>query len=244
MNKPIAFTPYSSRLPRSIIFILCAIVSVSCLILIGVGTSLSSIQAWLRTVSVEAPIWAAPILFVAISIVLMSLVVPKTVVSVTAGALFGTQLGGLLVTIIALSAAALNFVIGRWCFAQLIDRRIQVAVDSGANWPRALRELASEGGLGFHLLFRFAPIPSMIVNYSMGAANARMVPYLLGAAIGVLPQLLWVHGGTIATVDPVGDQNSLVSAWRPITAGVSILAAIAISVLIPKQVMRRIESMD
>ena len=113
-----------------------------------------------------------------------------------------------------------------------------------ANWAKALRDLASEGGLGFHLLFRFAPIPSMLVNYSMGAANARMMPYTIAAAIGVLPQLLWVHGGTIATMDLAVNQTSPIGAWRPITAGVSILAAIAISIVIPRQVMRRIDAMD
>ncbi|QDT08715.1 TVP38/TMEM64 family protein [Planctomycetes bacterium K23_9] len=208
-----------------------------CLLFIGVtlvatGGKLTSLQSWLNEAGMKAPV-----LFVLAAIVLMSVILPKTLVSISAGALFGTATGAWLITIIAVTAAAINYVIGRWCLSVWIDEKVDRRPASQAIWPRVLRDLATHGGLGFHLMFRFAPIPSMIVNYSMGASKARVTPFLVGALVGVLPQLLWVHGGTLANESQAADIGS----WQFISAAVSILAAIAISVLVPREVMRRIE---
>ena len=196
---------------------------------------LETMQAWLQQAG-----GGAPVAFVLIAIIAMSIVLPKTMVSISAGALFGFGSGACMVTIIALSTAVLNYAIGRWILSNKIEGRIQQMKSHGTSWPRALHELASEGGLRFHLLFRFAPIPSMIVNYSMGAAKARFIPFWISALIGVLPQLLWVHSGTLASQNPAEDAAT----WRWATALLSLVAAIAISILIPRQVMRKIESMD
>ncbi|MGB7345963.1 MAG: VTT domain-containing protein [Pirellulaceae bacterium] len=237
MNKPIVETSpptlTEGKLRRNVTRgLLACLLLFGCGILLTTGGKLAPLQSWLNQAGM-----GAPVLFVLVAIVLMSVIMPKTFVSISAGALFGTTRGAFLVTIIAVSAALINYFIGRWCLSQWIDRRLNQNTAERAKWPKVLRDLASEGNLGFHLLFRFAPIPSMIVNYSMGAANARLAPFLTGALVGVLPQLLWVHGGTLAQINQPADIGN----WRLASTAVSILAAIAVSILLPRQVMRRIE---
>ncbi|NND97910.1 MAG: VTT domain-containing protein [Pirellulaceae bacterium] len=215
---------------RSLRFLLPAALVICGALLIASGVDLRSLQSWLKQ---AGP--GAPILFVLLGITLMSVLLPKTMVSISAGALFGFALGSVLMVVIAFFAALLNYAIGRWWLADSIQR--QFAGDTAPpGWARAVRDLAAEAGLGFHLLIRCVPIPSMVISYSMGAASARLVPFLVAATLGVIPQLLWVHGGSLASLAPESAADP--RHWAgPV---VSIIAAIAFGYIVPREAVRRI----
>ena len=194
------------------------------------GFDRQHLQSWLNGLG----IWA-PVAFVFLGIVLMSILLPKTIVSITAGALFGTYLGGCLMLVIAVSAAACNYSIGRWWLSDSIRRRLDTSADT-AGWAHAIRDVAAEAGFGFHALIRLAPVPSMLISYCMGAVRAKIIPFMSAALLGVIPQLLWVHGGSIAQAGP----STADGPYRWLGPAVSIIAGITVGIVVPREAMRRI----
>lgn len=204
-------------------------------VLVTTGMELRDIRHWLHA----AGSWA-PLVFVIAAVTAMTLMVPKTAVSVTAGVFFGTALGSLLLLFSALLAAGLNYAIGRWWLYESIERMLAGGGKSNRSLLlRAVRDMASEGGLRFHLLVRMAPLPTTMISYAMGASGSRIGPYLLAVAIAVIPQTLWVHGGTAVTLIEHGDSSPL--QWIGTT--VSIVAAIVITFVIPPLALKRLESL-
>ncbi len=201
--------------------------------LIYSGLDIRDLQAWLG----RAGPWA-PIMFALAGVISMTAFVPKTVVSITAGALFGTTLGSLLMLVVAVSAAALNYSIARWWLFDSIGCRLHdMEQHHGTRWMRAVRNVAADAGFQFHLLVRLTPIPTTLISYTMGANGSRRRPFLLAAAVAVIPQMLWVHGGAAATM--IDDPS--VSGLRWLSVVVSVLAAVAIGVMVPHQASKRLQ---
>jgi uncharacterized membrane protein YdjX (TVP38/TMEM64 family) len=73
----------------------------------------------------------------------------------------------------------------------------------------------------------------------MGASGGRLRPFLLAAAVAVIPQTLWVHGGTATML--IDDPSPSGLRWTSVI--VSVLAAIAISIIIPRMALKRVEAM-
>ena len=200
------------------------------------GVTPAKAQAWIHQLGLDPSSFKARLFFFLIAVVFVSLVLPKTVLSITSGALFGTWVGGVMVALVSVSAAAINYALARWWLGNRVIERLEK--DAEANpLIAAISDLARNAGYGFHTLVRLAPIPSMVINYSMGAFCARMKPFFTAVIIGVFPQLLWVHGGTIAS-------SQSISPFRWVSATVSILAAIMIAVIIPRKVAARIKDLQ
>ena len=201
--------------------------------LIYCGLDIRGLHAWLG----RAGPWA-PIAFALAGVLSMTAFVPKTIVSISAGALFGTPLGSLLMLVVAVSAAALNYSIARWWLFDSIGRRLHdTKQQHGTRWLRAVRNVAADAGFQFHLVVRLTPIPTTLISYTMGANGSRVRPFLLAAAVAVIPQMLWVHGGTAATM--IDDPN--VPGLRWVGVVVSVLAAVAIGVIVPREASKRLQ---
>lgn len=199
-----------------------------------------NLDSWMR----DCGPWAPP-LFVGLGVSAMTLMVPKTLVSITAGALFGTWMGSTLMLITAVLAAILNYSIGRWWLLDSIHRRLVFAENQPQPnrplvWLGAVKEISTEAGFRFHLLVRLMPIPTTLISYTMGATGSRLRPFLSAAAVAVIPQMLWVHGGTAATMIDGPDASRL--RWASII--VSVLAAVAISIIVPREAIKRVEAMN
>ena len=180
----------------------------------------------------------APILFICVGIMLMSACVPKTVMSISAGALFGTWVGSGLMVVLAVTAAMLNYHIGRW-WMHPSPKETEYDKAKTANQESfigSLAEMAAEAGFASHLLIRLSPIPTMVISYAMGSFQARQKPYLAAAAVAVIPQILWVHSGTAATL--AGDTSTTTAQW--ISIAIAVIGGILVAVIIPREAMRRI----
>lgn len=200
--------------------------------LVAAGVDLGVVRNWV----LGTGDWA-PLAFVITGTILLTLLVPKTAVSLISGAIFGTVIGSLLMLGVAVSAAAVNYAIGRWWLQARIDRAL---LDSPrTHWFHAMRDVAADSGFRFHFLLRLTPLPTAVISYAMGASGSRFRPFLLGAAAAVLPQSLWVHGGTaVAAIDEPG-----ASPLRWLGVLVSMSAAVALSIVIPRLAMKRMEAM-
>jgi uncharacterized membrane protein YdjX (TVP38/TMEM64 family) len=211
-------------------------------VLVHSQSDMAGLRTWLDS---SGPL--APILFISIGILLMSAFVPKTVMSIMAGALFGTGLGSGLMLVVAVVAALVNYHIGRWWMKrpdpQMSDQ--QTADPAGPESQslskqdlvvQSISRMAAEAGFGAHLLVRLLPVPTTVISYGMGAAQARLRPYLIAAAVAVIPQTLWVHSGTAATL--VGETSTTTAQW--VSIAMAIVGGLLIAVIIPQRVLRQI----
>lgn len=194
---------------------------------------------------------AGPLAFVVLGTLAMCLFVPKTFVSIAAGSVFGLMVGGPTLAVTAVVSAWVNYHLGRWSLGHSsIDVEAEAA---DASWREALRIIRSgarEANLGTHLLVRLSPIPTTIISYTMGASRARQIPYLAAALLAAGPQLLWVHCGAVATetmstVAEAGISGAGISGamdpsltrWLGLVT--SVIAAVLLSVLVPRHIWRQ-----
>lgn len=114
--------------------------------------------------------------------------VPRTVLTVTSGVLFGPLLG----SVIALGATTVSA--GVALLGVRAVGRDRVAEHLSHPAVRAIDErLARRGWLAVAALRMIALAPFSVVNYCCGLSSVRLSPYLLATVVGSAP-------GTIATV--------------------------------------------
>ena len=177
-----------------------------------------------------------PALFMLCGVAAMTVLVPKTAVSLSAGAIFGTLTGGVLMLFIAVIAATLNYCIARWWLHKAISAKLaREQQNPSFHRLHAVRSLAADAGFVFHLMVRLTPIPTTIISYTMGASGSRLLPFLLAAAVAVGPQLLWVQSGASAAI--VADGSASTIHW--ISVITSFAAAILTSILVPKMALQQ-----
>ena len=234
-SQPPIVVQRNPRNRQSLRFLVPALLVTCGAMLVFLGSDTRDLRSWLQ----DAGPWA-PLAFIFLGIASMSILVPKTAVSVTAGALFGTIVGSLLMLVIAVAAAGLNYAIGRWWLHESIRRNLTDAdAQNRMMWIRAVRDIARDAGFRFHFLVRMAPIPTTLISYAMGACGSKLRPFLLAAAVAVIPQSLWVHGGTAAIL--IDDPGASGLRWTSVI--ISVVAALAISILVPRMAMKRIDTM-
>lgn len=118
---------------------------------------------------------------------------PGTPFTLASGLLFGPVLGSVTALVGATLGATLAFglgrAVGREAVEQLAGRRVE-----------ALDRLLTERGLLAVLLVRLVPLfPFNLVNLVSGVTALRVLDYVLGTAVGIVPGvvLLAAMGGTI-----------------------------------------------
>lgn len=147
-----------------------------------------------------------PLLFFLFYAVLAIAPVPRTVLTVTSGVLFGPILGSILAmaaTAVSATVALLGVrVLGRDRVAEHLTHPAVRAVDD---------RLARRGWLAVAALRLIPVVPFSILNYCCGLSSVRVAPYLAATVAGSAP-------GTISTVVLAG---SLAGDSHPIAITVS-----------------------
>ena len=180
----------------------------------------------------------APILFVLIGSLALTLLVPKTPVSVFSGAVFGWKLGTALMLAVALIAAVVNYYLGSYFFRSTV---IHAASSNKYKlWLPVLRLAAETANTKSHFLVRLTPIPTAFISYIMGAMGSRIRPFLMGTALAVLPQSLWVNVGANSEIMDSGTINTM----KLFSLCVSIGAAILASTWISRRVRKELKAID
>ena len=164
---------------------------------------------------------AAPLVFIALHILASLTFVPRTLLGIAAGLVFGVWWGLLWASLAGVVGAVAGFAIARYLHAGLFERR---------RWTKltALLDRASRGGWRTVTLIRLVPvIPHSLANYAFGLTRVRLGDYALGSLLGQLPT-------TIAAVE-LGAAGERVMRggghWLlPTAIG---FTALALSVLIP-----------
>jgi uncharacterized membrane protein YdjX (TVP38/TMEM64 family) len=161
---------------------------------------------------------AAPLGFLAVQIAASLLFIPRTLLAIVAGLLFGIGWGIVWAALGSVAGAVAGFLVARYINSGLIDlRRLG-----------SLADKIERGGWRAVAMLRLIPvIPHSLANYALGLTRLSLGAYALGSLLGQLPM-------TVAYVDlgAAGERLMLGGAsWvEPTFIG---LAALVLSMLIP-----------
>jgi len=153
---------------------------------LGLTEKLANIKGWIEGFGP----WGA-LVYILVYIATAVAGFPGTIMTVIAGALFGSVLGVLYVMVGSTVSAALSFLIARY-----------LARDAVARWLsrykrfRKLNRLTARHGSYVVALTRLAPIfPFVLLNYGFGLTQMRFWPYVFWSWLCMLPgTILFVVG--------------------------------------------------
>ncbi len=157
----------------------------------GIGERLGELRDWI----VSLGYWG-PLVFILLYAVAVIAAIPGSAITVAAGALFGSILGVILVSIASVLGASLSFLIARY-FAR----------DAVSNWLsknerfKRLDQLTERHGAIIVALTRLVPIfPFNLLNYGFGLTAVPFWTYVFWSWLCMLPgTVLYVVGADALT---------------------------------------------
>lgn len=158
------------------------------LLVLGV-IAIAAIAAWrwrtvLDPIAITAAIGcypAAPLGFLAAHIAASLVFVPRTLLAIVAGLLFGAGWGIVWAELGSVAGAAAGFLVARYISSGLIAFQQGSRVRSLSGW-------IERGGWRAVALFRLIPImPHSVANYGLGLTALPLGTYAFGSLIGQLP---------------------------------------------------------
>jgi uncharacterized membrane protein YdjX (TVP38/TMEM64 family) len=152
------------------------------------GEEIEALEAWVAGLGN-----IGLLVFIVIVVALTSFFMPTTVLSVVSGALFGLGWGAFAMIAGCVLGAALDYVIASTFFRARIAAILQ-------RYPKLLvmQRAVQQRGMHVQFMLRLTPISPVLVNYALGSAGVRFLPYLLASA-GLIPGLfVEVYFGHVA----------------------------------------------
>jgi uncharacterized membrane protein YdjX (TVP38/TMEM64 family) len=184
--------------------------------------------AWLRSVG-EA--WWAPLAFILLYCLFNVLLIPGTILSLTAGVIWGWLAGGLWVLAASTVGSAIPYFIAR-SGAGWVER--QVRRRAGSIYERLRQE-----GFTTLLLMRLVPIvPYNVLNYAAGLAGIRPRDYLLATFLGTIPGIfIFTYLADAIAAGLISPGQAFV---RILTAGLLFGALVLLTRLVSTRVKKRL----
>ncbi len=145
---------------------------------LGLGVQVEALRSWVQSFG---PL--APLLFVALYAAGTVAAVPGSVMTVMAGALFGSAVGIVVVSGGATLGASLAFLAARYVARDAVARRF-----SRQSWFQLLDRLTEERGAWVVALTRLIPLfPFNLLNYGFGLTRIRFRTYVFWSWLCMLP---------------------------------------------------------
>jgi len=137
----------------------------------------------LRAVLADSPVFA-PAAAVFGSAVLVAAMVPRTLLALVGGALFGTVVGSLYVLVGVTAGALLAYGVGRLLGRDFVSARLRGRL-------AAVEKVVSRRGTWAVLVSRLIPlVPFAVSNYAFGTTAVRPRQFVAGTLLGALPATL------------------------------------------------------
>jgi len=152
-----------------------------CIALYTKGISFSAISAYIDTILRKAG-WLAPLLYILLYMLRPITLLPATILTILAGAIFGGIYGSIYTIIAATASAIVTYGIGSYLGKDGIVKMTRSYPKSKA-WLSRLQEQ----GFMAVLLLRLSYAPFDIVGYVAGAANVRLINFIVATSIGIIP---------------------------------------------------------
>lgn len=188
---------------------------------------------WLKSIG---NIWWAPAVFILFYCVFNVLLVPATILSLTAGAVWGWWKGGLWVLVASTIASAIPFFLARSTGSGWIEAQVRKRASG-------LYEKLQHEGFITLLLLRLVPIaPYNILNYAAGLAGIRTRHYLIATFIGTIPGIfIFTYLADSIAAGVISPRQAFV---RILLAGLFLAALALISRFLAARVRKRLEKHD
>lgn len=164
---------------------------------------------------------AAPLGFLAVHVAASLLFVPRTVLAIVAGLLFGVGWGIVWAELGSVAGAAAGFLVARYLATGWFEFRRSARL-------RPILERVERGGWRAVALLRLIPVmPHSLANYGLGLTRLPLGAYSFGSLIGQLPMTIaYVELGAAGQQAMHGGPG-----WvEPILIGVAMLS---VSLLLP-----------
>ncbi len=167
--------------------------------LVAIGLLFDHLQlskTWIDT-QIRGQGTAGYLLFVAACALFTGIGLPRQVISFLGGYAFGFVEG----TALAVLATAIGCS-GTFFYARLVGRKM--VASRFAHKIQKIDAFLHDNPFSMTLLIRLLPVGSnLITNLAAGVSSVRAVPFILGSAIGYIPQnLVFALGGSGITLDP------------------------------------------
>jgi uncharacterized membrane protein YdjX (TVP38/TMEM64 family) len=176
---------------RPVLLIVILLVAVIAARTLGLGGRLDEIRSWILGFG---PL--GPAVFVAVYASAVVVAIPASVLTIAAGAMFGSVQGVVLVSIASTLGAALAFSVARWFARPSVSRWLE-------NNPRfrTLDGMTREHGAAVVAVTRLVPIfPYTLLNFGFGLTGVRFSTYVLWSWLGMIPgTILYVVGADAVT---------------------------------------------
>ncbi|QHY94399.1 TVP38/TMEM64 family inner membrane protein YdjZ [Streptomyces sp. S4.7] len=144
---------------------------------LGGGDLLREVRQWVDSLGMWGPAVFAVVYALAVTALL-----PGSVLTASAGALFGLAVGTGAVLVGATAGAALSFGLARWLGRPVVTRH------AGSGRLARLDVYLTRRGFAAVLLLRLVPLfPFSVINYGAGVAGVRFSSYVAATALGIIP---------------------------------------------------------
>ncbi|WP_103509215.1 TVP38/TMEM64 family protein [Streptomyces sp. SM13] len=151
---------------------------------LGGGDLLRDVRQWVDSLGMWGPVVFAVVYALAVTALL-----PGSVLTASAGALFGLAVGAGAVLVGATAGAALSFGLARWLGRPVVARY------AGSGRLAQLDAFLTRRGFVAVLLVRLVPLfPFSVINYGAGVAGVRFSSYVTATALGIIPGTLVYTG--------------------------------------------------
>jgi uncharacterized membrane protein YdjX (TVP38/TMEM64 family) len=174
----------------------------------------------------------APLVFIPLYVIACVLFIPGSILTLSAGFLFGLVRGSIYVSVAATLGATLAFLVGRYLARQWVAARL-------ANYPKfkAVDEAVAREGWKIVALTRLSPVfPFNLLNYAFGLTDVSVRDYVIASWAGTLPgTILYVYLGSLAgdlTRVATGERERTPAEWAFYAIG--LLATIAVTVYVTR----------
>jgi uncharacterized membrane protein YdjX (TVP38/TMEM64 family) len=163
--------------------------TVAAVALVAPLPDIAAVQDWIRSAGA-----AAPLLYLSGYVAGALLFVPRPLLTIAGGLLFGAVLGTALAVLGATIAALISFLVAR-----AVGRDLLTARSGRARLAKVDDLLRRRGWLAVAYLRLLPMIPFAVVNYGCGLTSLPISHFVVGTAVGSLPgtALLVVAGGSL-----------------------------------------------
>jgi uncharacterized membrane protein YdjX (TVP38/TMEM64 family) len=174
----------------------------------------------------------APLGFIVLHVAASLFFVPRTLLAVAAGLLFGGWWGPVWAALGSLAGAVAGYLVARHLYSGFVRRADPTRL-------RALLARADNGGWRMVTMVRLLPlIPHSLTNYAFGLTRVRLSSYMIGSLLGQLPlTIAYADLGAAGGQAILGGTGWHAGLFWPTLIG---LGTLGLSLLIPIIARRRL----